>query len=107
MGLLRKRKKKSAVKGNAQRLRLSVFRSNTNIFAQIIDDQAGVTLVSTSSLKLKGSKTEAAVEVGKELGRLAKDKKVNNKIVFDRGNYKYTGRIKALAEAAREAGLEF
>ncbi len=107
MALLRRRKKKTLIRGNAERLRLSVFRSNTNIFAQLIDDQTGQTLVAVSSLKMKLPKSEAARLVGKELAQITKDKKINTKVVFDRGNYVYTGRVKALAEGAREAGLEF
>ena len=91
--------------------RLNVFRSNGNIFAQIIDDEAGNTLVSASSidkdLKLKnGGNVEAAKEVGKLLASRAKKQKIT-KVVFDRGGYLYHGRVQALAEAARENGLEF
>lgn len=91
--------------------RLNVFRSNANIFAQIIDDEAGVTLVSASSLdkdlKLtKGSDIAAATKVGEAVA--AKALKANiKKVVFDRGGYLYHGRVKAVAEAAREKGLEF
>jgi len=91
--------------------RLNVFRSNSNIFAQIIDDEKQVTLVSASSidkeLKLEnGGNTEAATKVGELLAKRAKKEKIT-KVVFDRGGYQYHGRVKALAEAAREAGLEF
>jgi len=89
--------------------RLNVFRSNKNIHAQIIDDAKGVTLVATSSVALKlpnGSNIEAAKNVGSEIGNLAKAKKIK-KVVFDRGGYIYHGRVKAFAEAARAAGLEF
>ena len=91
--------------------RLNVFRSNSNIFAQIIDDEAGVTLFSTSSLdkELKltnGGNVEAAAKVGELLAKKAKKAKIS-KVVFDRGGYLYHGRVKALAEAARENGLEF
>lgn len=91
--------------------RLNVFRSNKNITAQIIDDEAGVTLVSASSLEkdLKienGSNLEAAKLVGVSIAEKAKKAKIN-KVVFDRGGYQYHGRVKALAEAARENGLEF
>ena len=99
------------INGTASIPRLNVFRSNSNIFAQIIDDEKGVTLVSASSidkdLKLKnGSNVEAATEVGKLLAKRAKDAKIKT-VVFDRGGYLYHGRVKALAEAARENGLEF
>ncbi|MDD3391963.1 MAG: 50S ribosomal protein L18 [Bacilli bacterium] len=91
--------------------RLNVFRSNGNIFAQIIDDEAMVTLVSASSidkeLKLaNGSNTEAATKVGELLAKRAIAKKIKE-VKFDRGGYLYHGRVKALAEAARANGLEF
>ena len=91
--------------------RLNVFRSNSNIFAQIIDDEAGVTLVSASSLESElklanGGNIEAATKVGELLAKKAKKAKIS-KVVFDRGGYLYHGRVKALAEAARENGLEF
>ena len=91
--------------------RLNVFRSNNNIFAQIIDDEASKTLVSASSidkeLKLEnGGNIEAAGKVGELLAKRAKKAKIT-KVVFDRGGYLYHGRVKALAEAARSNGLEF
>lgn len=91
--------------------RLNVFRSNKNIFAQIIDDEAHVTLVSASSidkdLKLEnGSNVEAAKKVGELVAKRAKDAKIT-KVTFDRGGYLYHGRVKALADSARENGLEF
>ena len=91
--------------------RLNVFRSNKNIFAQIIDDEKGVTLVSASSidkeLKLEnGGNVEAAAKVGELLAKRAKKAKIT-KVVFDRGGYLYHGRVEALANAARENGLEF
>ena len=91
--------------------RLNVFKSNTNIFAQIIDDENGKTLVSASSidkeLKLEnGSNIEAAIKVGELIAKRATKKKIKE-VVFDRGGYLYHGRVKALAEAARENGLEF
>jgi len=91
--------------------RLNVFRSNQNIFAQIIDDSKAVTLVSASSidkdLKLEnGGNVEAAAKVGELLAKRAKKVKIS-KVAFDRGGYQYHGRIKALADAARENGLEF
>ena len=90
------------------RLRLSVYRSSKNIYAQIIDDAAGKTLVSTSDLVLKpkGTKTERAKAVGLEIAKLAKEKKISA-VRFDRGARKYHGRIAALADAAREGGLTF
>ena len=89
--------------------RLNVFRSNDNIFAQIIDDEKGITLVSSSSVELKiknGGNIEGAEAVGKDIASKAKKKKIT-KVVFDRGGYLYHGRVKALAEAARSEGLEF
>ena len=100
---------RSKISGTADRPRLSVFRSNSNISAQIIDDVKGVTLVACSSVDLKienGGNVAAATEVGTELAKRAKKAKVKN-VVFDRGGYLYHGRVKALADAARKAGLEF
>ena len=99
------------VVGTSVEPRLNVFRSNSNIFAQIIDDTKGVTLVSASSidkeLKLEnGGNVEAARKVGKLIAERAKKAKISD-VVFDRGGYLYHGRVKALAEAARENGLEF
>ena len=91
------------------RPRLSVFRSDKNIYAQVIDDASGVTIVSASSLeggKKQGSDQSAATEVGKLVAQRAIEKGVSD-VVFDRGGYIYHGRVKALAEAAREAGLNF
>ena len=95
--------------GTAECPRLSVYRSNANIHAQIIDDAKGVTLVSCSSVELKlanGSNIEAAKTVGTKLAERAKEKGIEN-VCFDRGGYLYHGRVQALAEAAREAGLQF
>jgi large subunit ribosomal protein L18 len=94
------------------RLRLSVHRSDKNISAQIIDDEKGVTIAAASSLegekgkKAKGSDTDAAARIGKLVAERALEKGVTD-VVFDRGGYIYHGRVKALAEAAREAGLNF
>jgi large subunit ribosomal protein L18 len=93
--------------GTAERPRLNVYRSLNHIYAQVIDDQAGQTLVSASSIKLKtGGNVAAAKEIGKAVAEAAVAHGVK-KVVFDRGGYLYHGRIKALADAAREAGLEF
>ena len=97
--------------GTAERPRLNVFRSNANITAQIIDDEKGVTLVSASTLekdlKIKnGGNVEAAKLIGAEIAKRAKKAKIT-KVVFDKGGYLYHGRVKGLAEAARENGLEF
>ena len=102
---------RKTVSGTTDVPRLNVFRSNSNIFAQIIDDTKGVTLASASSidkdLKLEnGGNIEAAVKVGELIAKRAKKAKIT-KVVFDRGGYLYHGRVKALAEAARENGLEF
>ena len=97
------------VSGTAECPRLCIYRSNKNIEAQIIDDVKGMTLVASSSMALKlenGSNIEAAAAVGKDVAEKAKAAGLT-KIVFDRSGYIYHGRIKALAEAAREAGLEF
>ena len=102
---LRIRKK---ISGSAERPRISVFRSNSQIYAQIIDDAAGKTLVSASSveLKSKGNKTETATQVGKALATKAKEAGLTN-VVFDRSGYLFHGRVKALADGAREGGLNF
>ena len=98
------------VHGTAGRPRLAVYRSNKYIYAQVIDDAEGRTLASASSREKKLSKktlsVETATEVGKLIGARAKDAGVNA-VIFDRGGYPYHGRVKALAEAARESGLEF
>ena len=96
-------------KHSGGRARLSVFRSSKNISVQIIDDAVGVTLVSASTLedkKVKGSDVAAAQRIGKLIAERAIEAKVGD-VVFDRGAYLYHGRVKALADAAREAGLKF
>ena len=96
------------ISGTASLPRLNVFRSNTGIYVQVIDDEAGKTLVSYSSRELKlknGGNIEAAKLVGKDIAQKCKKAKIN-KVVFDRGGYLYHGRVSALADAAREAGLE-
>ena len=102
---------RNKITGTSNVPRLNVFRSNNNIFAQIIDDEASKTLVSASSidkeLKLEnGSNIEAATKVGELLAKRAKKAKIS-KVTFDRGGYLYHGRVIAFAEAARENGLEF
>jgi len=93
--------------GTTERPRLNVYRSLNHIYAQVIDDQKGETLVSASTIKLKtGGNVAAAKEIGKEIAEKAVAKGVKQ-VVFDRGGFLYHGRIKALADAAREAGLEF
>jgi len=93
--------------GTARRPRLSVFRSSKHVFAQLVNDDLGKTLVSSSDLGVKvGTKTARAFEVGKELAKRALKKKIKE-VVFDRGGYAYHGRVKQVAEGAREGGLEF
>ena len=98
------------ISGTAERPRLCVYRSNSNIYVQIIDDVAGNTLVSASTLdkeiKTKYANKEAAKEVGTLIAKRAADKKITE-VVFDRGGYIYHGVVKELAEAAREGGLKF
>jgi large subunit ribosomal protein L18 len=104
---LRQRKR---ISGTKERPRLSVFRSVAHIYAQVIDDTKGATLVSASSVdkggRTNGGNVAAAKAIGKLVAERAKEKGVTS-VVFDRGGYHYHGRIKALADAAREAGLEF
>ena len=96
------------ITGTPERPRLAVFRSAKHIYAQIIDDVKGVTLVSASTLNVnaEGTKTDAAMSVGEAVAKKALDAGIT-KVVFDRGGNIYHGRIKALAEGAREAGLDF
>ena len=108
--VVRHKRVRNTVVGTTERPRLSVYRSLSNIYAQIIDDVKGTTLVSASTLdkevKTKHANKEAAKEVGTLIAKRAQDKKIKT-VVFDRGGYLYHGIIKELAEAAREAGLEF
>ena len=100
---------RAKLSGTTEAPRLCVYRSNKNIEAQIIDDTKGATLVASSSMALKlenGSNVEAAGKVGKDIAEKALAKNIK-KVVFDRSGYIYHGRVKALAEAAREAGLDF
>jgi large subunit ribosomal protein L18 len=102
-----KKKIRTKVFGTPERPRLSIFRSNSFIYAQIIDDTKGLTLASASDMKIKkGTKTEKGLEVGKEVANIALGKGIKA-VVFDRNGFKYTGRVKSLADAARSAGLEF
>ncbi len=100
---------RSRISGSAVRPRLAVFRSNSEIYAQLIDDASGLTLISSSSIQLKtakGTKIEVSKTVGASLAKLAIEKGIND-VVFDRAGYLYHGRVKALAEGAREGGLKF
>ena len=113
---LKKRHKaiRSRVSGTAEKPRLQVFRSLNHIYAQLIDDEVGKTILSESSFvkgeekksSKKKTKTEEAFEVGENIAKKAKDKKIK-KVVFDRKGYLYHGRVKAVAEGARKGGLEF
>ena len=106
----RHRRIRGKIQGTAERPRLAVFRSNRGITAQLIDDLEGKTLAAASWQHLvksfKGNKTQQAAEVGKLLAKNAKSAGVEN-VVFDRGGYLYHGRVKALADSAREGGLKF
>ena len=111
MRLERHKRIRKTLSGTAERPRLNVFRSNANITAQIIDDEKGVTLVSASTLEkdlkiTNGGNIEAAKIIGQEIAKRAKKAKITQ-VVFDRGGYLYHGRVKELADAARESGLEF
>ena len=100
---------RNKIAGTKTTPRLNVFRSNNGIYAQVIDDETQTTLVSSSSIELKiknGGNVEGAKLVGKDIAEKCKKAKIT-KVVFDRGGYLYHGRVKALAEAARENGLEF
>jgi len=108
----RHKKVRSIMNGTAVKPRLCVFRSNEHIYAQLIDDMAGKTLVESNDSKIKAdkkadfAKVDAAKTVGIDLAKKALEKKIKQ-VVFDRGGYIYTGRVKALADGAREGGLEF
>ena len=97
---------RNKVSGTSEKPRLAVFRSNKEIYAQVIDDVAGTTLASASSSEAKGTKTDQAASVGKLIADNAKKAGVES-VVFDRGGFLYHGRVKALAESAREGGLKF
>ena len=106
----RHKRVRGKISGTAERPRLVVFRSNRGIFAQLVDDDSGRTLAGASWITLpksfKGDKTEQAREVGKAIAKAAQAAGIES-VVFDRGGYLYHGRVKALAEAAREGGLQF
>lgn len=102
-----KSKIRTKINGTKKRPRLSVFRSNKFIYAQVIDDEAGRTLLSASDVKIKkGTKSERAKEVGKAISVACLTAKIS-RVVFDRNGFKYTGRIKAVADEARAGGLKF
>ena len=102
---------RAKIRGTSSRPRLSVFRSNQFVYGQIIDDAVGRTLVGVHSSAVlpnikKGTKSDVARAVGRELARIALEQKIRP-VIFDRGGYRYQGRVRALAEGAREGGLEF
>lgn len=104
-----RRRIRKKISGTKERPRLSVFRSNRDIYVQIIDDAQGHTLAAASSRDLKdvtGNKVERSKEVGKAIAKQALDAGITN-VIFDRGGYLYHGRVKAVADGAREAGLQF
>jgi len=105
----RHKKIRAKISGVLERPRLSVFRSSMHIYAQIIDDESGKTLVASSDLKLKKgkeTKSELAKNVGLEIAKKAKEKNIES-VVFDRGGHKFHGRVKLLADGAKEGGLKF
>ncbi|MCW3126657.1 MAG: ribosomal protein [Bacteroidetes bacterium] len=105
-----RRRIRGKISGTAQRPRLSVYRSNSEIYVQLIDDLSGVTLIAASTrdkaFARSGNKSEQSKAVGTALAKLAAEKGITD-VVFDRGGYLYHGRVKALAEGAREGGLKF
>ncbi|KKQ94615.1 MAG: 50S ribosomal protein L18 [candidate division CPR2 bacterium GW2011_GWC1_39_9] len=105
----RKNRIRQKISGNAKRPRLSVYTSNNHVIAQLINDEKGNTIAYATDINIKntkGTKTQIAALVGTEIAKMAKTKKIDE-VVFDRGGKLYHGRVKALAEAAREAGLKF
>ncbi|MEP7234541.1 MAG: 50S ribosomal protein L18 [Ignavibacteriota bacterium] len=106
--LRRRHKIQVTVRGTTERPRLVIFRSNASIYAQLIDDSKGFTIVSSSSRSIdaKGNKTDSSKLTGKAIADLAKEKGISS-VVFDRNGYLYHGRVKALADGAREGGLKF
>ncbi len=105
-----RRRIRKKISGTAERPRLAVHFSNQNVYAQLIDDISGQTLAAASTLDkgvgAKGANAESAAKVGEAVAKKAKDAKIDT-VVFDRGGYQYHGKVKALADAAREAGLNF
>ena len=105
-----RRRIRKKISGTAERPRLAVHFSNQNVYAQLIDDTSGQTLAAASTLDkavgAKGANAESAAKVGEAVAKKAKDAKIDT-VVFDRGGYQYHGKVKALADAAREAGLNF
>ena len=106
--LHRKRRVRAKIEGTAKKPRLCVFRSTKAVYAQLIDDEKGVILVTADSRELKSKKydIEAAAKTGELIGKKAEKAKIEN-VLFDRGGYKYHGKVRALAEGARKSGLKF
>jgi large subunit ribosomal protein L18 len=106
--LVKKMRVRKKISGNGEKPRMSVFKSAKHIYAQLVDDVSGKTLLASSSLKFEGKDkgVEQAKKVGAEIAKLAKSKNISE-VVFDRNGFQYHGRIRALAEGAREAGLKF
>jgi len=103
----RHKKIRAKIFGTEAKPRLSIFKSNKFIYGQLINDDKAETIVSLSSMKVKGKTfTDRCAETGKEIAKLAKEKKISE-VVFDRGGFKYVGRVKAFADGAREGGLKF
>lgn len=102
----RRKRIRAKISGTAERPRLSIYKSNTTLYAQLINDDMGVTLAAASTKGIKGNKTEAAKAAGIALAKAAGANKITS-VVFDRGGFIYTGRVKALADGAREGGLKF
>jgi large subunit ribosomal protein L18 len=106
----RRKRVRAKVAGTAKKPRLNVFRSLSHTYAQVIDDKAGKTLIFANDLELKGNKKATKADRAKEVGKLIAEKSLAKgikKVIFDRAGYKYHGRVKAVADGAREAGLEF
>lgn len=97
---------RAKVQGTAMRPRLVVFRSNQHLYAQLVDDGKGATIASASDVEVKGKKENVSKEIGLLLAKKAKEQKVE-RVVFDRAGYAYHGRVKELAQGAREGGLQF
>ena len=103
---IRHKRVRAKVKGDSSKPRLCVFRSNQHIYAQIIDDASNKTIIAVSGAEMKGKKSDIAKNVGLAIAEKAKEKKITE-VVFDRAGYQYHGRVKALADGAREGGLKF
>jgi len=103
---IRHKRVRAKIIGDVNKPRLCVFRSNQHIYAQLIDDANNKTIAAVNDSEIKGKKTETAKKIGLLIAEKAKEKKITE-VVFDRGGYQYHGRVKALAEGAREGGLKF